>query len=292
MQKTEKNILIAFLLNLSFSILEFIGGALTKSVAIFSDAIHDIGDSLSIGISYFLERKSKKKPDDNYTYGYLRYSVLGGFITTMILIVGSLFVMYQSILRFFNPVAINSDKMLIFAIFGVVVNIIAVYYTKDGKSLNQKAVNLHMLEDVLGWVIVLVGSIIMKFTSITIIDPLMSIGVSLFVLIHAFKEFKEILYLFLEKTPKDISIDKIKESLINIEGLKDIHHIHVWSISGEEVFLTMHAVVNKYDIEIKNNIKKILKKMDINHVTIELELIDEKCLDENCHIKINHSHHH
>ena len=292
MKKTEKNILIAFLLNLSFSIIEFIGGTITNSVAILSDSVHDIGDAFSIGISYFLERKSNKKPDKNYTYGYLRYSVLGGFITTMILFIGSIFVIYNSILRIINPVDIHYEKMIIIAVFGVIVNVIAVYFTKDGKSLNQKAVNLHMLEDVLGWIVVLIGAIIMNFTNIKIIDSIMSIGVSIFVLIHATKEFKEILDLFLEKVPKDISIDKIKDKLLTIDGIVDIHHIHVWSISGEEIFLTMHVVINKQDKEIKNKIRETLKKININHVTIEIEEKDEKCLDEDCHIKISHTHHH
>ncbi len=292
MKKTEKNILIAFLLNLSFSIIEFIGGTITNSVAILSDSVHDIGDALSIGISYFLERKSNKKPDKNYTYGYLRYSVLGGFITTMILFIGSIFVIYNSILRIINPVDIHYEKMIIIAVFGVIVNTVAAYFTKDGKSLNQKAVNLHMLEDVLGWIVVLIGAIIMNFTNIKIIDSIMSIGVSIFVLIHATKEFKEILDLFLEKVPKDISIDKIKNNLLNVDGILDIHHIHVWSISGEEIFLTMHVVINKQDKEIKNIIRETLKKMNINHVTIEIEEKDEKCFDEHCHIKVSHTHHH
>ena len=292
MKKTEKNILIAFLLNLSFSIIEFIGGTITNSVAILSDSVHDIGDAFSIGISYFLERKSNKKPNKNYTYGYLRYSVLGGFITTMILFIGSIFVIYNSILRIINPVDIHYEKMIIIAVFGVIVNMVAAYFTKDGNSLNQKAVNLHMLEDVLGWIVVLIGAIIMNFTNIKIIDSIMSIGVSIFVLIHATKEFKEILDLFLEKVPKDISIDKIKNNLLNIDGIEDIHHIHVWSISGEEIFLTMHVVINKQDKEIKNKIRETLKKMNISHVTIEIEEKDEKCLDEHCHIKISHTHHH
>ena len=164
--KTEKNILIAFLLNLSFSIFEFIGGLFSNSVAILSDSIHDLGDALSIGISYFLERKSKKEPDEKYTYGYIRYSVMGSLITTVILLVGSLLVIYNSIKRVINPVQVNYDGMLILAIIGVIINFIAAYSTKEGDSLNQKSVNLHMLEDVLGWVVVLIGAIIMRFTDI------------------------------------------------------------------------------------------------------------------------------
>ncbi len=148
-RKTDKNILIAFILNLTFSIFEFVGGTLTGSVAIISDSIHDLGDALSIGISYFLERKSKKKPDKKHTYGYIRYSVLGSTITTVILLTGSILVIYNAILRIINPVEINYNGMIIFAVFGVVINFIAAYFTKEGDSLNQKSVNLHMLEDVL-----------------------------------------------------------------------------------------------------------------------------------------------
>ena len=180
--KTEKNILIAFLLNISFSIIEFIGGIFTNSVAIFSDSIHDLGDALSIGISYFLEKKSKKKADNNYTYGYIRYSVLGGVITTTILLVGSVLVIIGAIKRLFNPVDINYSGMIVFGIIGVVLNFIAAYVTKEGDSINQKSVNLHMLEDVLGWIIVLIGAVVMNFTDIKVLDSIMSILVATFIL--------------------------------------------------------------------------------------------------------------
>ena len=212
-QKTEKNILIAFLLNLSFAIFEFIGGLFTNSIAIISDSIHDIGDALSIGISFFLEKKSKQRPDDKYTYGYVRYSVIGSLITTIILIVGSIFVIYNAINRILNPVEVKYNGMIIFAILGVIINFLAAYFTKEGNSLNQKSVNLHMLEDVLGWVIVLVGAIIMKFTDISIIDPILSNLVALFILKHAIDKFKLILDLFLEKTPKNINIDELKTQI-------------------------------------------------------------------------------
>ncbi len=173
--KTEKNILIAFLLNISFSIFEFFGGLFTNSVAILSDAVHDMGDAISIGISYFMEKKSKKHADNKYTYGYIRYSVLGGVITTTILLVGSILVIMGAIKRLFDPVEINYSGMIIFAIFGVILNSAAAFVTKEGDSINQKAVNLHMLEDVLGWIVVLIGAIIMNFTDITILDSIMSI---------------------------------------------------------------------------------------------------------------------
>ena len=200
--KTERNILIAFILNLAFSIFEFVGGFFTGSVAIVSDAVHDIGDAASIGVSYFLEKKSKQKPDEHYTYGYTRYSVIGSVITTLILLVGSVLVVYNAVVRIFNPTPINYDGMIVFAIIGAAVNILAAFVTREGDSLNQKAVNLHMLEDVLGWIVVLVGAVIMRFTDISIIDPLMSIGVAVFIFINAIRNLKEAVDLFLEKTPR------------------------------------------------------------------------------------------
>ena len=291
--KTDKNILLAFLLNISFSIFEFFGGLFTGSVAILSDSIHDMGDALSIGLSYLLERKSKKKPDYKHTYGYIRYSVMGSVITTSILVFGSVFVIYKSIDRLINPVTINYNGMMLFSVFGVFVNSLATYFTKDGESLNQKAVNLHLFEDVLGWMIVLIGSVIMKFTDISCIDSILSIGVALFILITALKNIRVILDLFLEKTPNDININKLKKELLNVKGIIDIHHIHIRSIDGFNNYATMHVVTKKYDYRIKKNIKDILREYSIVHSTIEQELINEECDDKKCNIKVHlHNHNH
>ena len=291
--KTERNILIAFLLNLLFSTIEFIGGIITNSVAIISDSIHDMGDAMSIGVSYFLERKSKGKPDNKYTYGYTRYSVLGSAIMTFILIFSSIFVIYNSILKLLNPVEINYNGMIIFAIFGVLINFLASYFTKEGDSLNQKSVNLHMLEDVLGWLIVLVGAIIMKFTDIKIIDPILSIVVALFILISSLKSIKEIIYLFLEKVPENINIDEIKEHLLKIEGVIDVHHMHIRSIDGFNNCATMHIVINCNYKDIKQKVKKEFEEHGIAHITIEFEEKEENCNFKECKIKkSNHSNRH
>lgn len=185
--KTEKRILIAFLLNLGFSIFECFGGILTGSVAILSDALHDLGDAAAIGIAYFLEKKSQK---DNG-----RSSLLSSILMSSILLCSSFLVMANAIRRIFSPMAIHYDGMILFAIVGLCVNFCAAYFTHGGKSLNQKAVNLHMLEDVLGWAVVLAGAIIMRFTNFAIIDPILSIGVALFILIHATQNLKEALRL-------------------------------------------------------------------------------------------------
>ena len=178
--KTERNILIAFILNLAFSIFEFVGGIITGSVAIMSDAVHDIGDAASIGVSYFLEKKGEK------------YSLLGAFITTLTLLLGSIVTICNAVSRLIDPAKINYDGMIVFAIVGVGVNLCAAFVTREGDSLNQKAVNLHMLEDVLGWIVVLVGAIVMRFTDFALLDPIMSIGVSAFILINAIRNLIEI----------------------------------------------------------------------------------------------------
>lgn len=290
--KTERNILVAFILNIAFSVFEFIGGILTNSVAIISDSIHDIGDALSIGISYFLERKSKKGPDEKYTYGYARYSVLGAVITTVILLVGSVLVIINSINRLINPEDINYNGMIIFAILGVIINFLAAYFTRNGDSINQKSVNLHMLEDVLGWIVVLIGAVVMRFTDISIIDSIMSILVAVFILINSLKNLKSILDLFLEKTPNNISITEIKEHLLEIKGVEDVHHIHLWSIDGYNNYATMHVIVGKENKNVKNEIREELKEHGISHVTIELETSGEKCKDTKCHINTEHIEHH
>lgn len=294
--KTERNILVAFILNISFSIFELIGGIFTNSISIMSDAVHDFGDALSIGISLILEKISKKKPDEKYTYGYARYSVLGALITTVVLTVGSIFVILGGINRILNPVTINYNGMIIFAIFGVVINFLAAYFTREGDSINQKAVNLHLLEDVLGWVVVLIGSILMKFTNITLVDSIMSIGIAIFILINAFKNLKYILDLFLEKTPKDISVEEIKKHLLEIEEIVDVHHIHIWSMDGVTNYSTMHIVTeNKNVKELKRKIREEMCKIGISHTTIEIEDKNDNCEEKECEVKMNyevHHHHH
>ena len=294
--KTEKNIFIAFVLNLAFSIFEFIGGIFTHSIAIISDSIHDIGDAASIGIAFFLEKKSKRPPDERYTYGYTRYSVIGGAITTLILLLGSAIVIYNSIIRMIYPTAINYSGMIIFAVIGVCVNFLAAFFTHEGGSINQKAVNLHMLEDMLGWVVVLIGAIVMSFTDLYIIDPLMSIGVALFIFINALKNFKTTLDIFLEKAPKGLSTTELIKHILEIEGVLEVHHVHIWTIDGQNNYATMHVVAKGNPHDIKHNIREELEEHGITHVTLELESEGEDCHDKHCHVEFKdtsgHHHHH
>jgi cobalt-zinc-cadmium efflux system protein len=295
--KTQWNILIAFILNLAFSVFEMIGGVVTGSVAIISDAVHDMGDALSIGVSWYLEKKSKRQPDEEYTFGYARYSVIGSVITTLILLFGSVMVIYNAAIRLMDPKPIHYDGMILFAIVGVGVNLCAVLVTRKGESLNQKAVNLHMLEDVLGWVVVFIGAIVMRFTDIRIIDPILSIGVAAFILVNALRNLKESVSLFLEKTPEGIRVGEIREHIEEIEGVLEVHHIHIWSTDGVHNYATMHIVTNSDSHAIKEKVRDELAEHGIGHATLELEWGREHCDAHDCVIvyeegHLHHGHHH
>ena len=293
--KSDRNILVAFILNLLFSVFEFAGGIIIGSVAISSDAVHDMGDAVSIGISYFMERKSKKDPDEKYTYGYLRYSVLGALISTVILLVGSAIMIYSAAARIIEPKEINYDGMILFAAVGVCVNLCAAVFTRGEGTLNQKAVNLHMLEDVLGWIVVFIGALVIRFTGLSLIDPIMSAGVSTYIIIHAMGNLKQILDLLLEKVPHGIDVEDIRERLLKVRGVVDVHHVHVWSLDGHSGLATMHVVCGGEAHEIKDAVRDTLRKVGIDHVTVEIEDVTEHCSEIKCNVKPihnGHCHHH
>lgn len=295
--KSTRNILLAFILNLIFTVFEFFGGLFTGSFAILSDSVHDFGDAVSIGIAYILEKKSKKRPNSTYTYGYARYSILGALITTVILIVGSVFIIIGAVTRLFEPTEINHDGMIILAIVGVVINAVAVYITHGGKNLNQRSVSLHMLEDVLGWVVVLVGSIAIKITNLSVIDPIMSMAVAGFILFSSLRNFSEILDLFLEKTPRGISVKDLKAHLRALPNVESLHHLHLWSMDGINNYATLHIVTtSKKPEELKDAVRAEMAEHGVQHVTIELETPAEHCHDPKCTPSVAsvslHQHHH
>ncbi len=285
------NMTVAFLLNLFFSVFELVGGFLTGSISIASDAIHDLGDAVSIGISCFLEKKSQLPPDGNYTYGYRRYSVLAGLFSTVFLLVGSLVVVYHAVLRFFHPVPIHYSGMIGFAVVGVLCNGAAAFVTRHGDSVNKRAVNLHMLEDVLGWLAVLIGAIVMKFTGFSLIDPILSILVAGFILVNALKNLGEIFRIFLVKTPRGISVEEVREHLMELDGVLDVHHIHLWSMDGVSVYATMHLVTEETPTKIKEKVRHLLSHHGISHVTMELEAVGEPCAEPICQAKASEHHH-
>ena len=293
--KAERKILTAFILNLAFSIFEFVGGFLTGSIAVASDAVHDLGDCVSIGLSAFFERKASKAPNEKYTYGYIRFSVLGGLITSAVLFFGSLWVGAAAVLRIFSPQPVDHSGMLLFAAVGFSVNLAAAFFTKDGESINQRAVNLHMLEDVLGWAVLLAGAVVIRFTGLYIIDPILSLCVAIFILINAAKSLKDVLYLFLERVPQGINVSEIEDSVCALSGVISVHHIHIRSLDGVRHYATMHVKINGEGAKIKAEIKEKLKKYGICHSVLELEGEDENCSEPYCVIseaKAHHHHHH
>ncbi|MBE6927294.1 MAG: cation transporter [Ruminococcaceae bacterium] len=294
MKKSTRNMLIAFVLNLMFSAIEIVGGLLTNSISIVSDAVHDLGDSISIGIALLLERKSEKKADEKYTYGYGRYSVIGALLTSTILLVGSVLVMYRSVMRFVQPVVVDHDGMLLLAIVGTIVNALAAWKTSHGNSLNEKTLSLHMLEDVLGWVAVLAGSVLMKLTGWQWIDPVLCIVIAGYVLIHAVGHMRKALYVLAQKAPNELDMRHIKEELEQLEGVQEVHHIHLWTMDGVARHASLHALISEGTAEEFERIKYLLhhelEHFGIVHSTIELEYVP--CENAECKPKPTEHHHH
>lgn len=278
----EGNVKVAFFLNLAFTIIEIIGGIYTNSLAILSDALHDLGDSLSLGLSWYFQKLSKKGRTKTFSYGYKRFSLLGAIINSIVLVVGSIFILTKAIPELFHPEETNAEGMLYLAILGIVVNGAAVLKLRKGKSINEKVVSLHLLEDVLGWVAVLIGSIIMMLTDAPFIDPLLSILISFFVLFNVYKNLKQSLQVVLQGIPNDVSLDTIRERLKSITQITDLHDCHVWSMDGQYNVLTMHLQLDKdYKLseqtELKETVRSILQNESIHHITIELEQQEEPC---------------
>lgn len=275
----------AFFLNFSFTILEFIGGWLTNSTAIMADAVHDLGDTLSIGSAWVLGKLSDKRANKSFTYGYRRLSLLGALINGFVLIVGSAWVLFEAIPRLSNPEMPMVEGMLGFAIVGVLVNGFAAYKLSKGESLNERVLNWHLLEDVLGWVAVLIVSIVLMFVEAPILDPLLSIFFTLFILFNVLKNLTSTVRLFLQSAPDNLDKDEIEERLLSIQEVGSIHHLHLWSLDGEHNVLTAHLVICREigvdEIKLlKSSISAVLSEYDLEHTTIELELIEEECRDE------------
>lgn len=273
---------LAFFLNLSFTIIEIAGGIWTNSLAILSDAIHDLGDSLSLGMAWYLETYARKDKDKKYSYGYRRYSLLSALINTIVLIVGSIFILSRAVTRLFNPEPVDAKGMILFAVLGIIVNGLAMLRLRGGKSLNARVVAWHLIEDVLGWVAVLIMSIVLLFTDLYILDPIFSILITCFVLYNVIKNLRKTLALFLQAVPENVDLEKIENRLLAIDNVCSSHHTHIWSMDGEHHVLTTHLVVEEDTSQdevlcIKEDINQLSKEMDFLHTTVEIEYGDEKC---------------
>lgn len=293
--KSHRNLFTAFLLNLLFSVFECAGGLLTGSTAIVSDAVHDLGDAVGIGISYALERKSGRPADAACTYGYARYSVLGSALTSGLLLLGSAAVIVHAAGSLPDPPKIDYGGMILFAVIGLGVNAAAVWFTRGGDSLNQRAINLHMLEDVLGWAVVLAGALVMRWRDIPWIDPLLSIAVAGFILVHALRNLKEAADVLLEKVPHGVDVTALREHLCELEGVMDVHHLHIWSLDGQHHCATAHIVTGGDLRKIKEAVREELREHGIGHAVLELEAEGEPCSGNVClpeAVPLTHRGHH
>ena len=284
---SSNNIKVAFFLNFAFTILEIIGGLYVNSIAIISDAIHDLGDTISLGTSWYLEEKSYKKSNKKFSFGYKRFSLLGALINSIILIIGSLYVITEAVGRILEPEHTDAKGMIFFAVIGVLVNGYAAWKLSSGKTMNEKVASWHLVEDVLGWVAVLVVGIILNFKDIHYLDPALSLLITIYILWNVIIRLKQTLFIFLQGVPEELDINEIESKILNIDFVNSIHHMHIWSLEGEHNVFTAHIKIddnsnlNNFK-KVKSDVKDILKEYKFEHYTVEIEFNDENCdLDDN-----------
>ena len=276
MSEREERVRFAAFLNVTFAIVEVVGGLWTNSLAIFSDALHDFGDSIALIVSWLFERGARKSPDTRYTFGYQRLSLFSALFAASILIGGSIVIIIQAIPRFLNPEMVNAFGMVGFAVVGIIFNGVGFFLLKRGKSLNEKVLSWHLLEDVLGWVGVFIGGIIIYFWKFYLIDPIITVALTAFILYNVIKNLREAIRILLEGVPKHINLEVVKQNIQAVKGVLGIHDIHIWSLEGETDVFTAHVVLDDKTLkeqaeQTRQTIKETLLKHHIEHSTIELE---------------------
>lgn len=277
-----------FGLNLSFTVVEFVGGYFTNSFAITSDAFHDLGDSLALLGAILLERYAHKRRSEHYTYGYRRFSLLSALLICTLLLVSSLFIIYQAAQHLAAPPDVHANGMMWLAVVGILVNGSAVWQLfKKDQNINEKAIRLHLLEDTLGWVAVLIGALVIRFTGLTIIDPLLSLAIALWILYNAFKGIRNTLQIMLQATPVHVDVAQVKQAIAAIEGVDSVTDLHIWSLDGERNISTVHIGMEENTslvraIDIKERIKAQMKKLGAGHTTVEVDLKTADCEFEDC----------
>lgn len=274
----------AFFLNLSFSLIELVGGLWTNSVAIMSDALHDFGDALAMALAIGLEKFSHRKSDGHFSYGYRRFSTLGAVITGTILVVGSILILLEAVPRLVNPQQPHAEGMIALALLGLTVNGYAAYRVSRGESLNEKMLMWHMVEDVLGWAMVLVGALVMKFFDLPQLDAGMAIALALWIMYNVFRNLRQAAEVFLMAAPSRASLQEVVELVKGLAGVVEVHHGHLWSLDGQRHIFTGHIVVEKglsleQVAQLKSEIKKKVRTLGIVEATLETELDGMECAD-------------
>lgn len=274
---STRNIRLVFFLNLGFTVLEAVGGLYVNSVSILSDALHDLGDSISLGLSWYLDKKSKKRADKHFTFGYQRLSLLSALINSMVLIVGSIFVLQETISRLIYPESSDGEGMLYIAIGGVLINGYAAWKLSHGKSMNERVLSWHLIEDVLGWVAVLIVSVVLLFKDIQWLDPLLSLAITLYILWNVFRRLRETMVLFLQGTPLEFDLDQLEAGILEFHEVHSVHSTHLWSLDGATHVFSAHLVVDESldtpsEVDrLKEKIRGHLELNGLTNITIEIE---------------------
>jgi cobalt-zinc-cadmium efflux system protein len=287
-EKINRAFIIGIGLNALFTGIEFIMGALYNSLALISDATHNLSDVGSLILSLIGIKLAQKSASKSYTYGFKKVSILASLINAILLVVVLFGIIKEAIERFANPPEITGTSIILVASIGVIINSISAYlFYKDQKSdINIKGAFIHLLVDALVSVGVVISGIVIYYTGWNIIDPLISIGIAIVIIFSTWKLLFESIRLTLGGVPKDIDIDKITKLISEINGVKDVHHIHIWAISSSMNALTAHIKVDPGQGKTWNRIKELIKtklaESNIAHTTLELETDDINCKTNDC----------
>ncbi|MFS9186588.1 cation diffusion facilitator family transporter [Streptococcus infantis] len=271
--KTKHTVWLAFFLNLSYAIVEFIAGGIFGSSAVLADSIHDLGDAIAIGVSAFLETISNREEDSHYTLGYKRFSLLGALITAVILMTGSVLVILENITKLFHPQPVNDEGILWLGIIAVSINVLASLVVRKGKTKNESILSLHFLEDTLGWVAVILMAIVLRFTDWYILDPLLSLVISIFILSKAIPRFWSTLKIFLDAVPEGVDIQRVKSDLEQLDHVASINQLNLWTMDGLEKNAIVHVCLKEIEkMEVcKESIRSKLKDCGFQNITIEVD---------------------
>lgn len=292
------NIRMAFLLNSGFTILEFAGGIMTQSTAILADAVHDLGDSIALAQSWYFEHKATSRPrSSRYSYGYQRFSLLGALISTIVLLCSSLFVLVNAVGKLFDPGKPDAQGMVLLAIVGVAVNGFAMVRLSKDKGLNARVVALHLLEDVLGWVAVLVVAVVLLFVDVPLLDPLLAIVITLYILSGVMNNLKTMVPVFLQAVPDTLNLGDIVAEITDLAGVASVHHAHIWSLDGNSTVFTAHLELDQsLDVAaymaLKDEIGSLIREYGMDHSTIEIEYPGERCRIDTEHHALDCTGHH
>ena len=271
--KTKHAVWLAFFLNLSYAIVEFIAGGLFGSSAVLADSVHDMGDAIAIGVSAFLETISNREEDSHYTLGYKRFSLLGAMVTAVILMTGSVLVILGNITKLFHPQAVNDEGILWLGIIAVSINVLASLVVRKRKTKNESILSLHFLEDTLGWVAVILMAIVLRFSDWYILDPLLSLVISIFILSKAIPRFWSTLKIFLDAVPEGVDIQQVKSDLEQLDHVASINQLNLWTMDGLEKNAIVHVCLKEMEHmeTCKESIRIFLKDCGFQNITIEVD---------------------